>query len=798
MAAVPTMANDVRKMSFARVAAASAAKGSKHTATVARALDSAPVRDRREEIAPPSTAPPAAVPAIVPAVSPSAAVSFSDVQQVAGNEQLADSKMVTGLRDLKLEARAPLNLVVNGSVSGVAESSSKIGNSQTPSDDTSQRADSNSELGTKPPSLDGKSITSGTTFALDEKESLRPDDSASVKAAAEDDDAFSIRGSYMTGSRMGSDVAARIQRIQIGDMPPRVLPAHHILAGNKIQGLNTPQSGISDKQVVPDPKVSLVGGTATPDGLAPNAFYSQNPDEKLLEAMQSPKDRIFLLKLEQQVIEFVQDSKEPYMDLPPSNSFCRMLTHRLADYYHMTHSYEAAAGAVRIFRTPFCRIPPSLSSIATSTPSSSSPAPVVLPRKIMRRGEEGEFGSGSAAASKATSDAGSDSNKAARKEKLTREEREEAYNRARQRIFGSVEKSESSNQDGEDGNGVSRASSVSAKDKPNGGKRKPTKQRRDDSESFESRSQYVAWCGPQHPTWGPSAPQYYPVSTAPFNGGQFQQPYPNTPQPMYPPAQPYTSPMMPNNGFTPQYTGMPTYPAPPIPPTVPQTVPPPPQQAFRAPNPPMGGSYASPVPSISQPAWPPQQQGFSQTAAYPPRSSPVPPSGIPYLYGQLPAYVNPGDPKSQHPIPGSYSRQAFNPKTQSFVPGNGLPLQAPLAPPPVPGPYGGSSPRHGSPQFHSPHMAYSGFQQPLPQPGFGPPMPGPYGMTRQGSNHSMPPYHAVQQPPHVPAPHGPQHMPPSGPMHMPNKPAGPPGPGQAFSHLPNYGNPATLPQKPST
>jgi hypothetical protein len=197
----------------------------------------------------------------------------------------------------------------------MTERSSKLSNSQTPSDDTSQRADSSSEVGTKPPSLDGKSITSGTTFALDEKESLRPDDSASVKAAAEDDDAFSIRGSYIAGSRMGSDVAARIHRIQIGDMPPRTLPAHHILAGSKTQGVVTPQSAGSDKQPAPDPKLSLVGGTATPDGLAPNGFYSQNPDDKLLEAMQSPKDRIFLLRLEQQVIEFVQDSK--YATFPP-------------------------------------------------------------------------------------------------------------------------------------------------------------------------------------------------------------------------------------------------------------------------------------------------------------------------------------------------------------------------------------------------------------------------------------------------------------------------------------------------
>ncbi len=245
---------------------------------------------------------------------PSVAAPTLDV-----NEQLGTSRFVTRSVDPRLETRPPLNLVVNGSLSGMAERSSKAGNSQTPSDDTSQRADSSSELGTKPPSLDGKSITSGTTFALDEKESLRPDDSASVKAAAEDDDAFSIRGSYIAGSRMGSDLAARIQRIQIGDMPPRAAPANHILAGSRNQGVGTPLSGVSDKQIPADPKVSLVGGAATPDGLAPNAFYSQNPDEKLLEAMQSPKDRIFLLRLEQQVIEFVQDSK--YVLVQPSICF---------------------------------------------------------------------------------------------------------------------------------------------------------------------------------------------------------------------------------------------------------------------------------------------------------------------------------------------------------------------------------------------------------------------------------------------------------------------------------------------
>lgn len=150
------------------------------------------------------------------------------------------------------------------------------------------------------------------------------------------------------------------------------------------------------------------------------------------------------------------------MDLPPSNSFCRMLTHKLADYYHMTHSFEAVQGAVRIYRTPFCRVPPSLASIAgNKEPENSAVAvapPALLPKKIMRRGEEDGSGPASTSPSKATSEVGSDGKeKSNSKEKyapvnvssfcgtltrirLTREQREEAYNKARERIFGTSEK----------------------------------------------------------------------------------------------------------------------------------------------------------------------------------------------------------------------------------------------------------------------------------------------------------------------------------------------------------------------
>lgn len=209
--------------------------------------------------------------------------------------------LVVGLQKLKVGHNTP-GLVVNGTSSASTGPSSKV---QTPSDDASQKGDSSSDLGTKPPSLDGKSITSGTTFnALDEKESLRPDDSASVQAAAEDDDAFSVRGSLIAGSRMGSEVAARFHRIQLGDMPLRTAPHQLVIAESGTKDAITPQNASSEQIPVTDAKIALVSATSTPNGL-----YGQNPDEKLLEAMQSQKDRLFLLKLEEMVIDFVQDSK---------------------------------------------------------------------------------------------------------------------------------------------------------------------------------------------------------------------------------------------------------------------------------------------------------------------------------------------------------------------------------------------------------------------------------------------------------------------------------------------------------
>jgi hypothetical protein len=201
-------------------------------------------------------------------------------------------------------------------------------------------------------------------------------------------------------------------------------------------------------------------------------------------------------------------------------------------------------------------------------------------------------------------------------------------------------------------------------------------------------------------------------------------------------------------------------------------------------------AYGSPVqsPPIATQQWGPTPLYQTQ---YQSQGSNVrgPLHTVPYAFGQLPSTVNPADPKSQHPIPGSFNRHAFNPKTQSFVPGNtGLPISQPM-------PHHGS-PHQGSPHQGSPHLSFNPY--PPPQQQFNGNVG--YSMARQGSNNSLPSYHAS---PHMTSrpmmhhnmPHG---MVPGMPPNPPQSISIPQQNGQIGNHLPNYGNPSTLPPKPPT
>lgn len=170
-----------------------------------------------------------------------------------------------------------------------------------------------SSSSTKPASLDGKSATSGTTFALDEKESLRPDDSASVKAADEED-LCSGPTSGAPSSRVGSEAESRAFRDQFHEINERMGPGPHRSYPFNQRGI----TGIKEEppQLAIAPMVPNLPAPITlqrPDTISvdvlPYGFQYQEPDEKLFEALESPKDRMFLLRLEQDVITFVKNSK---------------------------------------------------------------------------------------------------------------------------------------------------------------------------------------------------------------------------------------------------------------------------------------------------------------------------------------------------------------------------------------------------------------------------------------------------------------------------------------------------------
>jgi hypothetical protein len=103
----------------------------------------------------------------------------------------------------------------------------------------------------------------------------------------------------------------------------------------------------------------------------------------------------------------------------------------------------------------------------------------------------------------------------------------------------------------EEGNEMSRSSSVSTKDRSGQAKKaKPMKQRRDDDDLFDKRSEYMTWF-PSQPTqvWTPGA--QYPTAAPPqqFNGG-LQGNYQTSMPPQYvSPNQPFNTNMMNNPGM---------------------------------------------------------------------------------------------------------------------------------------------------------------------------------------------------------------------------------------------------------
>lgn len=163
-------------------------------------------------------------------------------------------------------------------------------------------------------------------------------------------------------------------------------------------------------------------------------------DEVLIDALRIPRDRIFVLLQEKDMEDKIRSGQEQNWELPLMNSYQRLLVHRIADHFRLSHSIDAITKAVTLTRQVDTEIPEaSLSTLAMADMERLSEPAYAISRdssaagfKIMRREGAGRSDSPRNGLSDGKS-LGKD------RRNMTIEEREAAYKEARSRIFGSEE-----------------------------------------------------------------------------------------------------------------------------------------------------------------------------------------------------------------------------------------------------------------------------------------------------------------------------------------------------------------------
>jgi hypothetical protein len=153
-------------------------------------------------------------------------------------------------------------------------------------------------------------------------------------------------------------------------------------------------------------------------------------DPVLVAGLENARERLTLLKFEDQIVRFLRNPREPHLNFPPLSSYHRLIVHRLAQRCSLEHQtadynpYEnSSARVVTLFKTPQSTVPRVL--LIDLSPDRQTPAitPASAPRIMMRKRSAPRPGAngGRGNADKATP---------------SLQDRERAYAEARARIFG--------------------------------------------------------------------------------------------------------------------------------------------------------------------------------------------------------------------------------------------------------------------------------------------------------------------------------------------------------------------------
>ncbi|KAM4710768.1 R3H domain-containing protein 1 isoform 3-T4 [Anableps anableps] len=144
--------------------------------------------------------------------------------------------------------------------------------------------------------------------------------------------------------------------------------------------------------------------------------------EFLVNTLKSnPRDRIMLLKLEQDILDFISNNESQRRKFPPMTSYHRMLLHRVAAYFGMDHNVDPSGKSVVINKTINTRIPDQ----KFSEHIKDDRADDFQKRYILKRDNASFDREDSTIRMRLKAD----------KRSKSMEEREEEYQRARERIF---------------------------------------------------------------------------------------------------------------------------------------------------------------------------------------------------------------------------------------------------------------------------------------------------------------------------------------------------------------------------
>ncbi|CAM0141518.1 hypothetical protein VKS41_003766 [Umbelopsis sp. WA50703] len=195
-----------------------------------------------------------------------------------------------------------------------------------------------------------------------------------------------------------------------------------------------------------------------------NVVEMANPalDAVILAALRKPQDRMFLLKLDLEFENFINNPARVRLDFPQMNSYQRLIVHRVATYFKLTHLFDPVRRSIYLCKNVSTEIP----AVRFADLVEKEEEPASTPKfQIMQRASS-DRGHRKGDVSPADSNQSSDGKNGLSRKQMTLEQRQVAYEEARARIFQDFESNsaEGSEVEGEISQASSNIGSPAVKD----------------------------------------------------------------------------------------------------------------------------------------------------------------------------------------------------------------------------------------------------------------------------------------------------------------------------------------------